>query len=178
MSRQQKHFFKVEFISLKISDFFLLLLLFYFQSALINFRRRSITQRLMWSFIVVKTKIIFQAVRRFPSVPIIFQINFFVFHASPQSLDHNIVKTSAASIHTYRYFITLQHFEPPDSRKLAALIGIKYLRLCRPADGSLQTIDKTARFQRIRDFNARSRISNTNPLSLTNIRIHRAFRYM
>ncbi len=141
MSRQQRHFFKVEFISLKISVFFLLLFLFYFQSALINFRRRSITQRLMWSFRVVKTKIIFQA------VPIIFQINFFVFHASPQSLDHNIVKTSAASIHTYRYFITLQHFEPPDSRKLATLIGIKYLRLCRPTDGSLQTIDKTARFQ-------------------------------
>ncbi len=58
---------------------------------------------------------------------VIFDIHLLVFDRTPQTLDEDIVKGSASSIHAYRDAVCLQEGGKALGRELGTLVRVKYL---------------------------------------------------
>ena len=56
------------------------------------------------------------------------QVNVFVFHRSPQTLDKNVVNRLAFAVHTDLYFSFQQQSGKLIAGKLTARVGIKYFK--------------------------------------------------
>src|SRR6266498_1842891 len=83
----------------------------------------------MESLAVVKLKISPQALNRFFDAAIILEIDLFVFHTSPQSLNEDVVQRSTPAIHAYADVARKQLLRKPQAGELRSLIGVEDFRL-------------------------------------------------
>jgi len=77
--------------------------------------------------IIVEIDVILYTPEQFQTIIRGLQIHVLVFQATPETFDVNVIQ--CFSIHGYLYLITYQHIGKLLWGELAALIGIKYLRL-------------------------------------------------
>src|SRR5207244_10966559 len=82
---------------------------------------------------------------------VVFQVNLFVFHGSPQPLGENVVQRASTSIHADHNARALQSSCELLAGELCSLIGIEDLRL-RFLQSTIQRRQTEARVQRDRDF--------------------------
>ena len=87
-----------------------------------------LSQRRMPSFPIVKIKVAGQSVSCLPHLFIGMDINFLIFHASPQPLDEDIIMKTAPAIHRDPYALLFQSSRKIFTCELAPLIRIEYLR--------------------------------------------------
>jgi hypothetical protein len=78
--------------------------------------------------VVVEIKIATQTICRISHIPILIKIDLFIFDGPPEPFREDIVKNPASTIHTDGYPRLLQPGSKITTGKLAALVGVKYLR--------------------------------------------------
>ena len=83
----------------------------------------------MRALVIIEAEVAVQAAPGFRSIPIGFQVDLLVFDCSPQPLDEKIVIVAAFPIHADPDVMFRQYLGESLCGKLAALIGIEYLRL-------------------------------------------------
>jgi len=82
----------------------------------------------MGSLSIVEPEVVVQADSRLSAVLVGSQIHFFVLYGPPQPLDEQIIVVAPLSIHADPDSSTLQECSEVLAGKLAALVGIEYLR--------------------------------------------------
>jgi len=102
----------------------------------------------MTALVIVKVKIIFDAVEQGISVGIFSNVEVFVFDASPQSFDPDIVDASSSSIHTDSYLFAVQLLCKGMAGVLTALVAVEDFGLT-VEKGILEGLDTKVTFQRI-----------------------------
>src|SRR3954454_13745451 len=78
------------------------------------------------------------------------QVYVFVFQASPQPLDEDVVHAPALAVHADPDAVGLQHAGEVGAGELTALIGIEDLRPAEPSQRLFQGIDTEVGVQRVR----------------------------
>ena len=78
------------------------------------------------------------------------QIYLFVFHRAPEPLDKHVVAPGRLAIHADRDLVPQQQPGEVAAGKLAALIGVEYLRLAMPGERLLNRLDAEFHLQRDR----------------------------
>ena len=77
---------------------------------------------------VVVAEIAAKAPSQFITVGIVPEVNVFIFHSSPQSLDKDVVMGSAPAVHADLYSYLFKSGYEGGGRELRPLVGIEYLR--------------------------------------------------
>ena len=77
---------------------------------------------------VIVTEVAAKARSQFKAVGIVPEVNVFVFHSSPQSLDEDVVVGSASTVHADPHPGLFKSGDEGIGRELCALVGIEYRR--------------------------------------------------
>ena len=120
------------------------------QGTEVGFVGRYPVQRLMRPTTVVPLEALGQAFVLCNAVIAGAQIDPFVFHRPPQSLDEDVVMTTSASVHADLDTMRLQHIREFRAGELAALIGVEDLRCAVAGQRLCQRRRAQVRGQRIR----------------------------
>ncbi len=98
------------------------------QSLFISLIRGSLVKCGMLAFFVVKVKPDGQIPREFGPSFIVFEVDPFVFQRAPEALDKDVVFEPALAVHADLNVPSFQDGGKGLAGKLAALVGIEYLR--------------------------------------------------
>ena len=105
----------------------------------------------MSAFVVVERKISFQSGKCFLDRAVVFQINIFVLHASPQTFHKDIVETSSAAIPANLNVVCCQESGVFHGGELRSLIGVVNFRNRFP-ERALERAGAEFRFHGLRQF--------------------------
>ena len=77
--------------------------------------------------LVVKAKVGPETAFGLEDVAVGLEVNFLVFHRTPESLDEDVVQTTSFAVHRYLYAVGVQHPGKIRAGKLTALVGVEDL---------------------------------------------------
>ncbi len=94
----------------------------------------------------VELKVFPKTHAQLPNRLVVLQVNVFVLHRPPQTLDEHVIQRATPAVHADRDPALGQDTRKLPRRELAALIRIEYLR-CADGQGVLQSLDAEAALQ-------------------------------
>jgi hypothetical protein len=106
--------------------------------------------RLMKAFLVVKAQPSCDPRPGFGDRSVGVQVYVFIFQASPQPLDEDVVHAPALAVHADLDGVGFQHAGEVGAGELTALIGVEDLRPAEPTQRLFQGIDAEVGVQRVR----------------------------
>ena len=114
---------------------------------IVNLIRCAVVKRRMSALFVVKANPAAQAVAKLGTTAERMQVKVVMFDGPPQTLNEDVVLTSAAAVHADADALVLENLSKTVAGKLGALIRVEDFRLAIAAQGLLEGLNTEIRFQ-------------------------------
>ena len=78
----------------------------------------------MHASVIVEVKVVHQMLSRLPGTGAVMQVNFFIFHRTPQAFREDVIQCTTFAIHADLYVRLFQAVDVLRAREMAALIAV------------------------------------------------------